>query len=269
MTKNKLIGIVLVLAVAVSAILLAAWPKGKRPGETLILCGGTMRAAMEEVVVRYQKVSSDPVKVTYGDSSEVCVQLQQTRQGDLVVCHDPFMAWGSDQGLIQTSAPVALLDIVLVVPKDNPKNIKELKDLAKPGLRIGAGNPKYSTAGEILDFMLGRLDYGPDIKKNIILETRTHQPICTDVAQGTLDAGIVWNSVARLSGQKLDIYPIPKDGVGPINLPERPQADLRKVYVRVGLTKNAGDNPAARRFYDFAVAQREVFESMGFTALKD
>ena len=44
--------------------------------------------------------------------------------------------------------------IVIAVPKGNPKNIKTLADLGKPGLKVGIGNAMQSTLVFMTDSML-------------------------------------------------------------------------------------------------------------------
>ncbi|MDD4869883.1 MAG: substrate-binding domain-containing protein [Kiritimatiellae bacterium] len=258
--------IILVLA---SAVALWFRPHGKAPGEVLILCGGSMRAAMDQVIERYKKVSTDKVLISYGDSSEFTVQLQKTRKGDVLVCHDPFMPWASELGLIDQSANVARLDIVIVVPKDNPKGIREFKDLGRTGLRLGLSDPTYSTAGQVEKEILEKVDYGPSIKKNILLETRGHQALCTDVQIGSLDAAIVWNAVAHQWSDKLLIIPIPTDNIPAIHLEPYKKSDMRNINVTIGITRYAQGNERVRRFYEFAIAQKDIFAALGFAPVKE
>jgi molybdate transport system substrate-binding protein len=269
MKKNRIILTVVLLVVLAAGIALWLRPRGKQQGEVLILCGGSMRAAIEQVVEKYKKVSDDPVLLSFGDSSEFTVQLQKTQKGDILVCHDPFMPWAVELGLIDRFANVARLDIVIVVPKDNPKGVHELKDLGQAGLRLGTGDPKYSTAGAILAEILKSVDYGPAVQKNIRLETRGHQALCTDVQIGSLDAGIVWNAVANQWADRLLVVPIPKDNIPAIHLEPYKKSDLRNINVTIGMTKYAQGNERVKRFYDFAITQKEVFSAMGFAPAKE
>ncbi len=258
-----------VLVVLISAVALWLRPRGKQPGEVLILCGGSMREAVEQIVDRYKKVSDDSVLISYGDSSEFTVQLQRTQKGDILVCHDPFMPWAMDLGLIERAANVARLDIVIVVPRDNPRGILGLKDLGQAGLRLGLSDPKYSTAGQIEAEILNKVDYGPAVKKNIRLGTRGHQALCTDVKIGALDAAIVWNAVAGQWTNSLLIIPIPKDNIPALHLEPFKKCDMRNINVAIGITKYAAGNERVKRFYDFAIAQKDVFTTRGFASVKE
>ncbi|MBN1674768.1 MAG: substrate-binding domain-containing protein [Kiritimatiellae bacterium] len=235
------------------------WPagcRGRRGGEeVLVLCGGSMRALLEEVIACYRTVSDDAVLATYGGSGELCAQLQQTGRGDLYICHDPFMPWAEKQGLIARWATLGYMDVVIVVPKGNPKAIRGLADLARPGLRLGVGSHAYSTSGAITKSMLDKLPYGAAIRDNVRMESRAHQQRCTDVAMGMLDASIVWNVVARRFADKLDIMPIPAHHIDAVTSATYGESDLRNVKVTVGIVRGAKDREAVQRFYAFAVGE--------------
>ncbi|OGV69475.1 MAG: hypothetical protein A2283_06525 [Lentisphaerae bacterium RIFOXYA12_FULL_48_11] len=269
MSRNKIILLSAVMVVMVSAIAFSLRPRGKQPGEILILCGGSMRAAIDQVVAEYRKVSTDSVLVSYGDSSEFTVQLQRTQKGDILVCHDPFMPWAMELGLIEQSANVARVDIVIVVPKDNPKGIRELKDLGQAGLRLGLSDPKYSTAGQIEAEILGKVDYGPAVLKNVKLETRGHQALCTDVQIGALDAAIVWNAVAGQWTNSLLVIPVPKDNIPALHLEPFKKCDMRNINVAIGITRYAEGNERVKRFYDFAITRKDIFTRLGFAPVKE
>jgi len=258
---------VAVLVVSVAVLVTSGW---KRESDVLVLCGGSMRAVMEDVIARYAKVSSDKVLASYGGSGELCAQLQQTQKGDIYVCHDPFMSWAVEQDLVDTWATVGSLEVVIIVPKGNPRGIEKLEDLATGRLRLGIGDRTYSTSGQVVVNILKKLDYGQDILANVRAETKGHQQRCTDVAMGTLDAGIVWNAVAHLWRDRLDIIPIPKKYVDTVTSATYGKSDLRDVKVTIGITVYAGDKPHVRDFYDFATTRcRDVFEEYGFVSVED
>ncbi len=252
------------------AAMLAATGCGKRggqnaPEEVLVLCGGTMRGVIEAAMSRYRTVSQDRVAATYGDSAEMCSQLQNTGRGDIYVCHDPFMPWAEKRGLITEWATVGYLDNVLAVPKGNPKNIDEVRDLARPGLRVGTGDQRYSTSGVMFKEMLAKADYGPAVNSNIVHQSKGHNERVTSIALGALDAGIVWAPVARQSVDKVDALPLPADAVDAITSATYGLSDLRNVGLTVGLTKNGGTSAAARRFYEYLTKQcLDIFAEHGF-----
>jgi molybdate transport system substrate-binding protein len=257
MKTFKMLGVVTVVLFFFSSC-------GRQEKEILVLCGESMRAALEEIIIDYQKTRPDKILATYGDSGELCAQIQQTGRGDLYICHDPFMEWAEKQELISQWTTVGILEVVIVVPKGNPKKIKELKDLAQPGLRLGIGHQVYSTSGHITKNILRKLEYGPAIMKNV-REIKGHQQRCLDVVGGILDAAIVWQAVAKQFQEKLEIIPIPKKYIDTITSATYGQCDLRKIKVTVGIISPAAKKKKIQRFYEFITTEgKKVFERYGF-----
>ena len=233
--------------------------------DVMVLCGGSMRAPLEELKRRYAKVSDDTIVTTYGGSGELCAQIQNTGKGDLYLCHAPFMPWAAERGLISEWTTVASLGVVIIVPEGNPKKIRNLEDLARPGLRIGIGNRTYSTSGQIIKHVLAQRPYGDAVLKNVRVETKGHQQRCNDVAMGTLDASVVWDAVANLYTDKLDIIPIDMTGIDAITSATYKRSDIRKTGVTLGIISGAKSREPVRRFYEFAIREAgDVFREMGF-----
>ena len=44
---------------------------------------------------------------------------------------------------------ISQTDIIILVPKNNPKNIKSLEDLTKPGMKVGIGDPGKTAMGKL------------------------------------------------------------------------------------------------------------------------
>ena len=264
MKAAKVVVIVIVLAIAAVAVVMTLRPQYE-PGEVIVFCGGSMVKPMNAVIERYAQVSGDKIIISPGGSGELFEQLRNTPKGDIYVCHDPFMPLGAKEGLIDTWKTVAYMDVVIIVPKGNPKGIKELKDLATPGIRLGIGNQTYSTSGNVVKHVLAKQPYGKDVMKNVRVETKGHQARCNDVAMGTLDAGIVWAAVAHLYRDKLDIIPIPRDYIDTMTSATYGESDLRNVQVTVGVTKYGKDKPNVLKFYKYAITEGlKIFEEFGF-----
>jgi molybdenum ABC transporter molybdate-binding protein len=222
------------------------------PGEVIVLCGGSMRAAMEEIIKQFSLTSKDKVLATYGDSGELCAQIVNAKRADIFMCHDPFMPWAKEKGAIAEYTAVAYFNPVIVVPKGNPKKITDLEAMSQKGLRIGFGDMHYSTCGEIMKQVMAVRPYGSNLLQNVVMENKSHAQRCNDVTLGLLDAAVVWDAVANLFTNKLDVLPVDLRGVDAITSATYKKTDVHKTGVTIGLTKVAENNAAARRFYEFA-----------------
>lgn len=271
MSSRKMWGAgLLILAVVAVSLVINRQTTPPSKDEVLVLCGGSMRAALEAIKERYKQVSPDTILTTYGGSGELCAQIENTGKGDLYICHDPFMPWAHDKGLISQWCTLGSLDVVIIVPTGNAKGIKTLPDLARPDLRVGIGNQIYSSSGQIVKHMLAGQDFGQDILKNVRVETKGHQQRCNDVVMGTLDTAIVWNAVAELYKDKVEIIPIPKTYVDSITSATFGVLDLTYTKVTAGLISSDHESPAAKRFYEYVAAQGPaILADMGFSPVRE
>jgi molybdate transport system substrate-binding protein len=256
-----------VAAVILGAVVFFVLQAGaKKESEILVLCGSSMRSPMEEIIEDYKRVSDHNVLMTVGGSAELCAQLRHTKKGDIYVCHDPFMPWAEKLGLVDEWGTVGSLKVVIAVPRGNPKGVRSLEDLARPGLRVGIGDVRYSTSGVMTNEILKEADFGAGIRKNIKMMAHSHQKRATDVALGILDATIMWDAVAFLFRDRLDVIPIKKTYVDAVTSATFGRTDLRNIQVTVGMTTYARDKEHVRRFYEYVTTEgRAVFEKNGFT----
>jgi len=240
--------------------------KPKVPREVLLLCGGSMRAGLEAAVAAFVKERPDiPVLSNYAGSGELIAQLEQTGKGDIYVCHDPFMDWAARKGIVAEYFTAARLRPVIAVPKGNPKAIGSLHDLARPGLRLGIGDDRYSTSGIIMAEALKKAPYGDSVKANVVMNSKNHQERASGVALGSLDATVIWNAVAAAFADKLQTVDIPDTVVDAVTSATCGTSDLRNVRVTIGLTTRGRDNPGAVTFYKFLQRNAApVLEKQGF-----
>ncbi len=256
----------LTLCLLLLGLMATSCGKKSNDKELLVLCGGSMRKALEELKTKYEAQSDVRIVTTYGGSGELCAQIQNTGRGDLYLCHDPFMPWAAEKGLIDDWSTVASLNIVIIVPKGNPKKIKELKDLAQPGLRLGIGNQTYSSSGQIIKHVLKQEPFGEAVQKNVRTETKGHQPRCNDVVMGTLDAAVIWDAVAHLYKDKVEIIPIPVKKYDAITSATYKKSDLQNVRVALGVIAKSEKKDEAREFLEFVKKEGpEVFAELGFS----
>lgn len=113
--------------------------------------------------------------------------------------------------------PYATNKLAVIVPVDNPAGIKELADLAKPGVKIvseTAEVPIRKYTDQMLnktgnDTALGQ-QFINGFRANIISEETNVAGATTKVALGEADAGITYYSdVTRNLGEKITIIKIP------------------------------------------------------------
>ena len=258
----------------VSAAIVPVGCKSEAEDEAL-LCyvGGTMRPAMEKVVEAYKAKTGQEVRLDHGGSGELLIRIETEKRGDLYVCHDPFLTILEGKGLGKGET-VAEIVPVIVVAKGNPKGIHSLTDLGKEGVRLIVTDFEHSTLGHMLPTIFRRAgaDAEKKIRANIVKMVRSGGQAANDVGIGTLDAAIVWNAVAFLRQDKVDIVPIGPEHMPRADLDAVTSAtgklwDISMIRVTVAALNCSKKPEAARKFLEFVTSPEvhRIFVDFGFS----
>jgi molybdate transport system substrate-binding protein len=129
---------------------------------------------MEEIVVKFKENTVIEVTPIYGGAGVLFSQIMLSKQGDLfIVPSTDIMDKATSKGLVTSKS---IREFTYVVPsinvqKGNPLNIKGLKDLTQPGVKIAIGNPETVYIGgvavEIIEMNLTP-DEKASLRKNIM-----------------------------------------------------------------------------------------------------
>ena len=170
--------------------------------------GSSFRPAVEELAALFEKEYDCEVLRDYGGSGTVLLQMQQSREGDVYICHDPFAYVCEEKGIADRWHTIAYIHPVLAVRKGNPKGVKGLKDLLRQDLRLGMPHRLYSTRGRILWMILEKQGMAEALRKRKFYESRTHDLI-NQLKLNAVDVAVLWDAATLDTGQ-FDIVPIEK-----------------------------------------------------------
>lgn len=235
--------------------------------------GGTMRPVMEKIIQRYEE--SHPVKVfvDYAGSGELLIRMQQTERGDLYVAHDPFDKAARIKGLSSSIRSPASLTPIIAVPKGNPMGIRGFDDLISRDISILVPNAIYSTTGQLVNYMAGKLDMIEELDKNVASRMRCPCDAANALTLDNADAAVVWNAVAWLRRDKLDALPIapeilPQQGVDVITSASFGRLDLGITKVNVMVLDYSKQRRAAEAFAAYAAGPEsaDLWKEYGFSS---
>ena len=150
--------------------------------------------------------------------------------------------------------PVVYFTPVIMVPKGNPKNVRTVQDMARPGVRVALGHPEALAVGPLTKRILKRAGVWEKIRPNVVMEAGCIPELTNAVVVKGADAGIMWDASALQVKQWVDIVPIP--------------AELNEVAeVLLATLKFSEDPEEARRFLDFVASDdaKAIFERMEFS----
>jgi len=93
----------------------------------------------------------------------------------------------------------------------NPKNIRSLNDLLRPGLKLGLGDPKACAIGRKASKIFAKNGIAEaDVNRNVSFRSLTVNELGNHIKLGMLDAAIVWDAVAAYFADEADVVPIPR-----------------------------------------------------------
>ena len=185
----------------------------KKKTEPLIChVGGTMRPMIAELAKLYEKNTGQKVSVNSAGSGELLAYIELQKEGDVYVCHDPFLDILMKKKLGVEGWVIAELFPVIIVQKGNPEKITGLKDLTRDDLEIFFTDYRLSSLGRMLPtiFKKAGIDFDKLKTKKNIYTNKSGSYVGNMVTMKNADAGIVWEVVAKLRSDSLDIVNIDK-----------------------------------------------------------
>jgi molybdate transport system substrate-binding protein len=158
------------------------------------------------------------VRFNFGGSSTLAQQIVQGAPADVFAAASPAtMKPVTDDGSVSAGGtPVfARNRLVIAVPKDDPGQVRGLRDLARPGLKVvlcAERVPCGAAAGKALD--------AAGVQVRAVSQEQDVKAVLTKVGMGEADAGLVYRSDAKAaagrvrgiefpeSAQAINDYPI-------------------------------------------------------------
>ena len=164
-----------------------------------IYCGAGMTQPFQEIADAFKEKTGCEMNITFANAAQIQTQLNTTEEGDF------FIAGSGDElkpveKYVTTSTDLVKHIPVLVVPEDNPKEIKTVRDLTKCETLL-LGDPESTPIGKIAVKAMTDAGIMEQAKKSGAITTSTTAPqIAEALAKGEGDAAIVWKDNAGKDG---------------------------------------------------------------------
>ncbi|MCF6311064.1 MAG: molybdate ABC transporter substrate-binding protein [Verrucomicrobiales bacterium] len=222
----------------------------------LLFSGAMLRPAIQDTVKAFEKREGVVITPVYNGCGVLVSQMKAGEKPDAYFsCDVKFMEMVQDRFLESTL--VSANEMVILTEKGNPKGVKKLTDLSKPGLRLGFAHPEKSALGFLTKYLLEHEKLYQQVvdSGNIKMDSPTGDFLVNQVKTGSLDAVIVYKSNAMASQSTVDDYEI----VGI----DRPEAIAQQPYA---VAKNSKHRYLLERFFTAAVSApgKEKFMKHGF-----
>jgi len=243
----------LILVLSVGLLLLT---NASGDEKLVLFCGAHLKPPFEELTQIFTRTSGIEINASYASVGALYSQVFLSKQGDLFVVPSPdLMTNAIAKGVIH---PDSVRNLGYVVPainvqKGNPKNIKSLKDLARPGIRIALGNPETVFIGtlavEIIEKGLSA-EGKTVLRKNLVTYSEDFPRLSSLLLFQQVDAIIGFHYLGKL-------YP---DKVETVKL--KPEEIHRIGAGQIAVLSYSKNVPLALKFIDFLLSEegRNVFK---------
>jgi molybdate transport system substrate-binding protein len=175
--------------------------------QVLLFSGGVNRPAIEDTLKAFERREGCKLTRVYNGCGILIAQMKAGERPDAYfACDVSFM--NQVQDLFFDSVNVSETDILIAVPKGNPKGIASLQDLANDGLKLGVANAEQSALGALTERMLEDAGLLKGAMANVRSQTPTADMLVNQLRAGGLDAVIVYEANISQVREHLDVVRI-------------------------------------------------------------
>ena len=224
---------------------------GQQGGTLTILAASSLTDAFAELGnIFEQQNPGTTVKTSLGASSDLLAQIQQGAPADVFAsAAEEEMNTAVKDGLVAGKPEVFVKNReIIMVPHDNPANIKEFRDVANPGVRLVLAQkdvPAADYALQILD--KANAQYGSDFKKAVLSNVVSRE---SDV-RASVNRVVVGDAGATF-GYASDYTPDIRDRVKVIPIP--PDLNIIATYPIAAL-EDAKSPGLAKKWVDLVTSK--------------
>lgn len=225
--------------------------------EITFYSGSVNRLALEPILEKFQRREGVLVNTVYNGCGILTSQMKIIRENQDGGFPDAFMACdvyylNVVQDWFAQGTNISGTEIVIVVPKGNPRKIKSLADLAKPGTRVAIGQPRQCTIGVLTKRLLEDAGIYKKLfeQQNIVAETDSSARLVPTITTRSADAALAYITDTRAEADKLEIVHI--------------DSPLARAVQPFSIARSSEHKHLCERLFRAIAASRDNFERAGF-----
>ncbi|MFA5516139.1 MAG: molybdate ABC transporter substrate-binding protein [Desulfuromonadales bacterium] len=235
----------LVLAICVFCV----WTPPALGGERLLVfAGAASQPPTEEAAKAFTAKTGVAVDVNFGGSGYVLSQMKLAKRGDIYFPgSSDYMEVAKRAGdvLPETEKVVVYLVNAINVWRGNPKNIKTLKDLTRPGLRVAIANPEGVCVGAYAVEIIEKnftAEEKQALRRNLVNYTGSCEKTATAISLKSVDAVLGWRVFEHWDAKRIETIPLKPAEIGRIG------------YIPVAIATYSKQRELAQRFIDYLLS---------------
>lgn len=240
---------------------------GRSSGGTLnVFAAASLTDAFGELEKTFEKQNPGvKVRATFAGSSTVLAQIQQGAPADVFASADEAKMKKAEKSALISGKPKVFVKNreVIVVPKDNPAGIKNLRQLSRPGTKLVLAEDGVPAAEYAKDILKNaNSEYGSGFEKkvlsNVVSRESDVRAAVNRVAVGDADATF---------GYASDVTPDIKNKVRVVEIPEN--LNVTATYP-IAVLKNSNNKDLARKWVRLVTSKKgqSVLAKWGFEPVR-
>jgi molybdenum ABC transporter molybdate-binding protein len=172
--------------------------------EVLLFSGGVNRLAIEDTLRQFEEREGVRVTRVYNGCGILTAQIRSGQRPDAYfACDVSFMNSVTDY--FRPAVNLAQTRMVILTQRGNPKNLRNLSDLTKPGLALGVANEHQAALGALTARLLRSQGLLDQVMANVKVQTPTADLLVNQIRTGSLDAVVVYAANASQVRDLLDV----------------------------------------------------------------
>ncbi len=252
--KNLLLSLITVF------VLGGFFSKNAGAGDLLIFAGAASKPPAVEVGRIYQQKKGVKVLATFGGSGFVLSQMKLARKGDVYFPgSSDFMEKAKKEGLVfpETEKIIAYLVPAINVQRGNPHQIRSLRDLLKPGLRLAMADPTGVCVGTYAVEVVEK-NFNPRerelFRRNLVTMVESCEKTANLISLKGADAVLGWEVFESWDPERIQRIPL------------KPEEVPRIGYIPAAVARFTEDRTRAEQFVNFLISpeSQTVFRKHGY-----
>ncbi len=211
----------------------------------LVFAGSASKPPTEEAARLFEKKTGAKVELIFGGSGFVLSQMLLSKQGDIYFPgSSDFMEIAKKKGAVlpETEQRLVYLAPAINVQQGNPKKIRSLRDLLRPGIRVAIANPEGVCVGlyavEIIEKNLSAAEIAA-FRKNLVNYTESCEKTATAISLKAADAVIGWGVFQYWDPARIETIPLARQEI------------QRVGYIPIAVSSYSKNRPLAQKFIQF------------------
>jgi molybdate transport system substrate-binding protein len=219
-------------------------PAAPLSGEVVVFAASSLTDVFQDMATSFQQANpTTRLTFNFGASSQLATQLGQGASADVFASADTTQMDNARKAgaIAGQDRAFAANRLVVITPRDNPKHISSVKDLANDGVKFVTAQPSVpigTYTAQMLDRASADPTYGPGFKDRVVANTVSQEDnvrqVVSKVQLGEADAAVVYST---------DATPQVRDQLNIIEVPD-PLQTLATYPIAVARGSNAAGGEA-------------------------